>query len=191
MYDANGNLITLYSGVSDSVLYNITNEAGNLNVAIGQELIVSGYLSTTTEKQFALEWGTGRSIAVRNNVMLFVRPLPKGSKAAYLNIIIPNSPQYEMLFPTNVKFVIDKIWSRNDPEMDSSVYLYGYSYEIWINETETKNIQPVKSGKDPRMSEYVCKDIDNNGDNNNVETASRSFSALWFAVVFLFICSLI
>jgi len=153
-------LITLYSGVADSVTYNITDEYGNLNVAVNQKLVVSGYFSTTTDKNFAISWGQGMSVAAKNPIILFIRPLAHNSKAAFLDIAIGGNQQKEMLFPTNVKFTIDKIYTPSDPEMDPDAVANNFYYQIWLNETETENIQPEVDGSDPRKDEYVCEEID-------------------------------
>ena len=171
---SNNQLITLYSGVADSVSYNITDEEGKLSVAENGTLTVTGYLSTTTKKDFAIMYGQGGSVAPRNPVILFVKPLATGSKAAFLDLVIGENGQYEMLFPTNVKFKIANIYDRNDERMDPDVKANNFLYELWLEETETPSIQTEVDGADPKRSEYVCEDNDDDDDDDDSSESVKS-----------------
>ena len=186
-----------------TVLYNITKENGDLNVAENDLLTVTGLLSTTFMKDFALGWGQGASLPANNQIILAIKPLTSGSKGAFLDYAISANGQYEVLFPTNVKFRIDKIFDRSDGGgMDPDVKAYGYLYEIWLEETNTSSIVTEVDGADPRSSEYVCEDPDKDSDSSSnsggsgstkssgqtVSAASRPLFVVSPFFVFVFVC---
>jgi len=150
-----GKMIKLYSGIRNPVIFNISKSDGSPNVKVNDLITVSGYLSTTSSAEVAIDYAFGHTGAPNHPIILDITPLKEKSKTASLHDFLSDNTQYEYLFPTNVAFRVKNILKES--EFEPVFQNLGLSYVLVLEETETKSIHKEVEGRDPDEHDYTCQ----------------------------------
>jgi len=143
----------LYSGISNTLSCNLTDKNGKINVGPGDAITVSGYFSTTSNKEVAVQFANWHSTFLAYPAVLVIKTLANNSKGAYIGDIVDND-ENETLFPTNVRFIVTDVYDKNDERMDEVFRNNGIYYQIMVDEAFTESIQTEVDGQDPLLS--IC-----------------------------------